>query len=269
MAFLVLLSVAQLIKTTESSSCSPKEFTETPIEVQNSCSRENMENRWKGELSYTRKETYIEVHWTRIVQDALCVKAMEFFVDGVKQKDIWGGHQESVRIDKSGEFSLKVEVYFLIPGTSGDCYWVPEECKCFEATKKLNVPEGDEGTIDNNQEESTNNGTPDVNILAVAGAFAAGNPFLIHFLVIKASIFHQHQHHRLHHDQSCILTLSFSGVLFILLLIALGFCAVKFCQRRRFQRTPKVDVNDMYGTYSTSDQQSDYSTVQDTNDYYG
>ena len=178
MAFLVFLSVAQLIKTTESSSCSPKEFTETPIEVQNSCSRENMENRWKGELSYTRKETYIEVHWTRIVQDALCVKAMEFFVDGVKQKDAWGGHQESVRIDKSGEFSLKVEVYFLIPGTSGDCYWVPEECKCFEATKKLNVPEGDEGTIDNNQEESTNN------IPVVAGAFAAGNLFLSCFALL-------------------------------------------------------------------------------------
>ena len=64
------------------------------------------------------------------------------------------------------------------------------------------------------------------------------------------------------------MTLSLSGVLFILLLIALGFCAVKFCQRRRFQQTPKVDVNDMYGTYDTSDQQSDYSIVQDTNDYY-
>ena len=136
---------------------------------------------------------------------------------------------------------------------------------------KVNVPEGDGSDVDNNQEGSTDtdNGTADINIPVVAGAFAAGNPFLIHFLVIKASIFHQHQHHRLHHNQSCILTLSFSGVLFILLLIALGFCAVKFCQRRRFQRTPKVDVNDMYGTYKTSDQQSDYSTVQDTNDYYG
>ena len=119
MAFLVLLSVAQLINTIESSACVQKEFTETPLEVQNSCSRENIENYWRGELSYTRTETYIEVHWKKIVQDSVCVKAMEFFVDGVKQKDVWGRQNENVRIDKIGEFSLKVEVYFLIPGSSG------------------------------------------------------------------------------------------------------------------------------------------------------
>ena len=73
-----------------------------------------MENRWRGELSYTRTKTYIEVYWKKIVQNSACVKAMEFFVDGVKQKDAWGGHLESVRIDKSGEFSLKVEVYFVL-----------------------------------------------------------------------------------------------------------------------------------------------------------
>ena len=265
MAFLVLLCVTQLINTIESSACIQKEFTETPLEVQNSCSRENIENRWRGELSYIRKETYIEVYWKKIVQDALCVLAMEFFVDGVKQRDIWGRQNENVRIDKSGEFSLKVEVYFMIYGTSGSCNG--RQCKCFEATINLNVPEGDNGATSN--EEIDEDASTDINIPLVAGAFAGGNLFLSRFLVIMASIFHQHQHHCLHHTQDCILTLSLSGVLSILLLIALGFCAVKFCQRRRFQRTPKVDVNDMYGTYSTSDQQSDYSTVQDTNDYYG
>ena len=85
------------------SSCDQKEFTETPIEVQDSCFRENLENRWRGELSYTWKETYIEVHWKKIVQDWACVKAMEFFVDGVKENDIWGRHNENVRINKIGK----------------------------------------------------------------------------------------------------------------------------------------------------------------------
>ena len=38
---------------------------------------------------------------------------------------------------------------------------------------------------------------------------------------------------------------------------------------RKFERTPaKVDINDMYGTYDVTGEQSDYSTVQDSNDYY-
>ena len=49
------------------------------------------------------------------------------------------------------------------------------------------------------------------------------------------------------------------------LLLALVFCTVKILQRRR----PKEDINDMYGTYDITGEQSDYSTVQDTNDYYG
>ena len=31
----------------------------------------------------------------------------------------------------------------------------------------------------------------------------------------------------------------------------------------------KVDINDIYGTYDTMGEMNDYSTVQDTNDYYG
>ena len=53
-------------------------------------------------------------------------------------------------------------------------------------SSKVNVPEGDGSDVDNNQEGSTdtNNGTADINIPVVAGAFAAGNLFLSHFLVI-------------------------------------------------------------------------------------
>ena len=54
MASLLLLHVAQLITTTASSSCSLKKFTETPIEVQNSCFPENIEYFWRGELGYIR-----------------------------------------------------------------------------------------------------------------------------------------------------------------------------------------------------------------------
>ena len=115
MTTLVILFVTFLINTTKSSSCVQKEFTKTPREVQNSCdSEENVENRWRGELSYNRSETYIEVQWKKIVQDPDCVKAMEFFVDGVKDRDIWGKHKENIKIDKNGQFSLKVQVFFLV-----------------------------------------------------------------------------------------------------------------------------------------------------------
>ena len=93
-------------------------------------------------MNYTRTETYIELRWKMIVQDPDCVKAMEFFVDGEKEKDIWGKDKENTRIDKSGEFSLKVEVYFLSHRQSGSsCYGTSPgwECKCFEAKKRINV----------------------------------------------------------------------------------------------------------------------------------
>lgn len=63
MAMLLSLFIL-FLNSKESSSCDQKEFTETPIEIQNSCdSTENIENRWRGELSYTRRETLIEVDW--------------------------------------------------------------------------------------------------------------------------------------------------------------------------------------------------------------
>ena len=237
MAFLVLLSVAQLINTIESSACVQKEFTETPIDLQNSCSLENIENCWRGELSYTRSETYIEVHWMSIVQDALCVKAMEFFVDGVKEKDIWGRHKESVRIDKIGKFSLKVEVYYLIPGTSGDCYG--RQCKCFEATINLNVQEGNEG---NGGNEGIDAGNQTDSGLPIEVAAASGG-----------------------------------AILLLALLLTLAICIVKHRRKKEMRRLEKAEEEEMaantdesnvYGIYATSNEESDYITVTDTNPDY-
>ena len=51
----------------------------------------------------------------------------------------------------------------------------------------------------------------------------------------------------------------------VLLIIGL----VKCKRVRDFRRKPKVDINDTYGTYDTTGQMCDYTTVEDTNDYYG
>ena len=59
-----------------------------------------------------------------------------------------------------------------------------------------------------------------------------------------------------------------SGVILLILIVLLSICLVKLMIRRRFQHTPKVDVNDVYGTYEVTGAQSDYSTVQENNNYY-
>ena len=191
MALLILLLVTYLINTIESNSCVQKEFTKTPREVQNSCdSEENVENRWRGELSYNRSETYIEVQWKKIVQDPDCVKAMEFFVDDVKAKDIWGSHNENVRIDKIGTFSLKIQVFFLKSGTSGNCYGSNRKCRCFEATTHLNVHEGnhDDNDYDNKGDGSdTNNAEESTHCdLALGGAFGGGECFIYKAVIITS-----------------------------------------------------------------------------------
>ena len=38
---------------------------------------------------------------------------------------------------------------------------------------------------------------------------------------------------------------------------------------RDFRRKPKVDINDTYGTYDVSGEMSDYTIVEDADDYYG
>ena len=59
-----------------------------------------------------------------------------------------------------------------------------------------------------------------------------------------------------------------TGVLLLALVLPLAICLVKR-KRREIRKAPKVDINDTYGTYSLSEEMTDYSTVEDTNDYYG
>ena len=181
MAGAILLFVIYLISTTESSPCIQKEFTATPKEVQNSCLSENMEKRWRGELGYDSTERYIELHWKKIIQNWACVKAMEFFVDGVKQKDVWGRHKETVRIDKIETFSLKVQVYYLTRGAPGrTCYGAPGECKCFEATTEINV------LATNDASEEAPQPTIDIPELQNVNSFTQSKTFKPNFTPQKA-----------------------------------------------------------------------------------
>ena len=53
------------------------------------------------------------------------------------------------------------------------------------------------------------------------------------------------------------------------MLSAFAFSIVKFVQRRKGLKRPvKEDINDTYGMYGASGEQSEYSTVQDNNEYY-
>ena len=56
-------------------SCIVKEFTQNPKdEVVSGCPRSESEldTHWRGELSYTHTETFIEVLWKKIVQKPEC-----------------------------------------------------------------------------------------------------------------------------------------------------------------------------------------------------
>ena len=56
----------------------------------------------------------------------------------------------------------------------------------------------------------------------------------------------------------------------IIVVVALLICVYKMGKRRgNLQQHPtKVEDNPLYGTYGVSGDQNDYTTVQDTNDYY-
>ena len=60
-----------------------------------------------------------------------------------------------------------------------------------------------------------------------------------------------------------------TGALSIALLVLLVVCLVKCKKVRDFRMEPKVDINDTYGTYDITGEMSDYTTVEDTNNYYG
>ena len=162
--FLILVCVCCLISSGESNSCTKtdqKEFTDTQEEVKNTCDRNDeihIQKRWRGELSIKKHKKYIEIEWKKIVHKASCVKAMEFYVDGVEQEGLWGHHRETLRINKIEQFSLKVEVFFTIAGTTGHCYG-PGVCMCFEATTDVNVPDEEGGNDDNSNDTSDANNT--------------------------------------------------------------------------------------------------------------
>jgi len=60
------------------------------------------------------------------------------------------------------------------------------------------------------------------------------------------------------------------GVFLIIVVVALLICVYKMGKRRgNLQQHPtKVEDNPLYGTYGVNGDQNDYTTVQDTNDYY-
>jgi len=59
------------------------------------------------------------------------------------------------------------------------------------------------------------------------------------------------------------------AVVFVVLLVIVVICILKCKPTKNFSTTPKVDINDTYGTYDTTGEMSDYTTVEDSNDYYG
>ena len=114
MAFLALMFMAALsVGFVSSATCQhrlEREFTENPQNVvSGACPNlENIGNtaQWRGHLSYTYTETYIEIQWKKIVHDPACVYAMKFFVNGREEKDIWHDNDENVKINAVGRFML-------------------------------------------------------------------------------------------------------------------------------------------------------------------
>ena len=60
-----------------------------------------------------------------------------------------------------------------------------------------------------------------------------------------------------------------SGFLLLAFLVILFFLFGKRKSIKDTKTVEKVDENNTYGTYDLTGEMSDYSTVEDTNDYYG
>ena len=58
-------------------------------------------------------------------------------------------------------------------------------------------------------------------------------------------------------------------IIILIIIIVVVVCALKLRSKRKFQSPTKVETNDLYGTYDITGEMSDYSTVEDTNNYYG
>ena len=57
-------------------------------------------------------------------------------------------------------------------------------------------------------------------------------------------------------------------VVVIIIVVSLSIVISKLGKGRNAKRPFKVEENPMYGTYGVFEDQSDYDTFQDTNDYY-
>ena len=62
-----------------------------------------------------------------------------------------------------------------------------------------------------------------------------------------------------------------TGIFLLALLVTFAICLVKRKRKKinDIKEIEKVEDNDMYGTYGLSGEGSDYTTVEDVNDYYG
>ena len=118
MTFLALIIMASIsVGFVSSAICQhrlKREFTENPQNVvSGACPNlENIGNtaQWRGQLSFTYTETYIEIQWKKIVHNPACVNAMKFFVNGREEKGVWRKNDNNVKINAVGRFALKVEV---------------------------------------------------------------------------------------------------------------------------------------------------------------
>ena len=64
-------------------------------------------------------------------------------------------------------------------------------------------------------------------------------------------------------------SLLISGVVLTALMVLLVCGWIKLKKSRSYRGPAKVDINGDYGTYDVTQQCTEYSTVEDTNDYYG
>ena len=67
---------------------------------------------------------------------------------------------------------------------------------------------------------------------------------------------------------SAVVGISVGVPILLLLAVAIVFILWRKKRRGNLQQPVKVEDNALYGTYGVAGDQNDYSTVEDTNDYY-
>ena len=67
---------------------------------------------------------------------------------------------------------------------------------------------------------------------------------------------------------TAVVGISVGVPILVLLAVAIVFILWRKKRRGNHQQPVKVEDNALYGTYGVAGDQNDYSTVEDTNDYY-